>query len=158
MDAVSKGNMGAAPKVFGAASGLPSPSAFGSSLAEATGGLSLPSMPAVSSALGLDKMAKNAIDGASQKLGDALGLDGGGGGGASGGSMAGPDGAVGSNSGSDSTTGPGYSVNICSATHAETVGSLKAMIAASGIHTTVTGARTQDVGAARVELVLGNRV
>ena len=46
---------------------------------------------------------------------------------------------------------------MCSAAHSEKVGSIKATIAAAGIHTTVKGARTHKVGAARVELVGGTR-
>src|SRR5262249_54296634 len=67
------------------------------------------------------------------------------------------DGAVGGNAASDSATGPGHSVNVCSSTHSETVGSVKATIAAAGIHTTIKGARTHTIDAARIEPVGGTR-
>ncbi|MDI3284254.1 type VI secretion system tip protein TssI/VgrG [Polyangium sp. 15x6] len=157
MEAVSRGNLGATASVLGAAAGLPSPSTFGASLGDAMAAVAPAASGNASSALGLDTLVNGAIDAGAERLGEALGLDGGGGGGASGANMAGPDGAVAGNSGSDSATGPGHSINICSSTHDETVGGLKATIAAAGIHTTVNGARTQDVGAARVELVAGTR-
>lgn len=158
MEAVGQGNLGATAKAFGAAASLPSPSTLGSGLLEAAGLPQMTQVPSASSALGLDKLANDAIDGASNALGNALGLDGAGGGGSSGANMAGPDGAVAGNTGADNAKGPGHAINICSATHDEKVGGLKLTAAITGIHTTVTGARTQDVGAARVELVKGNRV
>jgi type VI secretion system secreted protein VgrG len=157
MEAVSRGNLGATASAFGTAASLPSPSAFGASLREAMAPVAPAMSGHASSALGLDTLVNGAIDAGAAGLGQALGLDGGGGGGASGANMAGPDGAVAGNSGSDSATGPGHAINVCSARHDETIGSVKATIAAAGIHTTVKGARTQDVGAARVELVAGTR-
>ena len=102
-------------------------------------------------------MIRGALAARADKLGSAEGEDGGGGGGSSLANKAGPDGAVAGNAASDSATGPGHAVNVCSATHAEKIGSVKATIAAAGIHTTIKGARTQHVGAARVELVGGTR-
>ncbi|HZF47687.1 MAG TPA: type VI secretion system tip protein TssI/VgrG [Polyangiaceae bacterium] len=197
MDAVSKGDFGAAAGALGAAAGLPTPSAFGAELAGlgggessgggeghgaqksagggggegheaargADGGGSMLDMlltggnPAVAATrkLGIDSLVHGAIDAAGDSVGEALGLGGGGGGGASAANKAGPEGAVGSNSAADSATGPGHAVNVCSATHTESVGSVKATIAAAGIHTTIKGARTQNVGAVRVELVGGTR-
>ena len=188
MDAVSKGDLGAAAGAVSAASGLPNPAEFGASLGgQPAGGGSTDldrgggeaskagagehgggregaaGEPAggpldhASSQFGLDKLVNGAIDNAAGKLGDALGVGGGGGGGESAANVAGPDGAVGGNGAGDSATGPGHAINVCSATHAEKVGSIKATIAAGGIHTTVKGARTQKIGAARVELVAGSR-
>jgi type VI secretion system secreted protein VgrG len=155
MDAVSRGNLGATAQAFKAAAGLPSPAAFGASL---RGPGLAPSIPgSASGALGLDSLVNGAIDAGAGALGDALGLGGGEGGGASGANLAGPDGSVAGNAGSDSATGPGHSVDVCSATRSEKVGSLKVTLAAAGIHTTVKGARTQDVGALRAELVAGTR-
>lgn len=178
MDAVSKGDLGAAAGAVSVATGMPTPSAFGASLAGSGGGGGggeaskgggggeaskaggagggAPA-PGASSQLGLDSLINGALDAGAGKLGDALGLDGAGGGGESAANEAGPDGAVGANAGGDSAAGPGHAINVCSATHDESVGSLKVTIAAAGIHTTIKGARTHDIGAARVELVGGTR-
>lgn len=110
-----------------------------------------------SSALGLDDFIGGAVSSAADELGDILGLGGDGGGGSSEANKGGPDGGVGGNSGGDSATGPGFSVTVCSSTHSESVGAVKATIAAAGIHTMVTGARTQSIGAAHIELVGGTR-
>ncbi len=170
MQAVSNGDLGAAAGAFGSAAGLPMPGAFGASLAASGGGGGGASGGAggggqsggaggggFSQAVGLDAMVSGAIQSGGSALGSALGLGGAGGGGQSAANAAGPDGAVGGNSASNNTTGPGHAITTCSSTHAEDVGSVKATIAAAGIHTTVKGARTQDVGAARIELVGGTR-
>jgi type VI secretion system secreted protein VgrG len=173
MNAVSNGDLSAAAGAVSAATGVPTPPAVGTAIQVATGlgvggapaggapaasGLpALPSLDHASSQFGLDTLVNGALDAGAGALGSALGLDGGGGGGASGANAAGPVGAVGSNSAADSATGPGHAINECSATHGEKVGSLKATIAAAGIHTTISGARTHKIGAARVELVGGTR-
>ncbi len=189
MDAVSKGDLGAAAGAMSAASGMPTPPAVGAAMKAAAlgggGGADTNDGAAdrgggggdrvakgggadrgaggggggggASKAFGLDSLVNGAIEGGAAKLGDALGLDSGGGGGSSAGNEGGPAGAVGGNAAADSATGPGYAVTKCSATHDEKVGSIKATIAAAGIHTTVKGARTHEIGAARVELVGGTR-
>ncbi len=166
MNAMSQGNLGAAGSAMSAASGMPMPADVGAAMqgSSAGGGDAgpVPTIPGAnldnaSSQLGLDTMVNGALDAGADNLGSALGLGGGGGDGSSEANQAGPDGAVGSNSGADSSTGPGYAVNVCSATHAEKVGSIKATIAAAGIHTTIKGARTHTIGAARAELVGGTR-
>jgi type VI secretion system secreted protein VgrG len=203
MDAVSKGDLGAAAGAVSAATGIPTPPAVGAAIQAATGlggggaggggeaarsgggeatrsggggpakysggeaatsggggGGGLPALPSLdhaSSQLGLDKLVNGALDAGAGALGAALGLGGGGGGGESQANKAGPDGAVGGNAGADSATGPGHAINVCSATHGEKVGSIKATIAAAGIHTTVKGARVHKIGAARFELVGGTR-
>ena len=179
MNAVSNGDLGAAAGAVAAAAGIPGPAAVGAAMGggggDGAGGgtATMGGAPAggearpeggapaggggASAATGLDALINGAIDAGADKLGEALGLDGGGGGGASAANKAGPDGAVGGNAASDSATGPGHAINVCSATHGEDVGSVKATIAAAGIHTTVKGARTQKVGAAHVELVGGTR-
>jgi type VI secretion system secreted protein VgrG len=168
MDAVSRGDLGAAAGAVRGAAALPSPGAFGASLlggggSAARGGGGIATRGgggeggAPAGAAGLDTMIHGALQSRADKLGDAQGQDGGGGGGSSLANTAGPDGAVGGNAASDSATGPGHAVNVCSATHAEDIGSVKATIAAAGIHTTIKGARNQTVGAARVELVGGTR-
>jgi type VI secretion system secreted protein VgrG len=186
MDAVSKGDLGAAANAVSAASGIPMPPAVGTAMQIAAaagvggggeegewegegtggdgggggGGLGLPKVPSLdhaSSQFGIDKLVNGAIQGGADKLGAALGIDGGGGGGSSAENVAGPDGAVGGNAAADSATGPGHAINVCSATHDEKVGSMKVNIAAAGIHTTIKGPRTQTIGAAHVELVGGTR-
>jgi type VI secretion system secreted protein VgrG len=197
MDAVSKGDLGAAATAVSAASGIPMPPAVGAAMqaggggggggggtadrnpgggghgegggdpraagggggggGEGGGGGGLPSLDHASSQFGLDKLVNGALDAGAGKLGEALGLGGSGGGSSSGDNHGGPGGAVGGNSASDSATGPGHAINVCSSTHSEDVGSIKATIAAAGIHTTVNGPRTHKIGAARVELVGGGR-
>jgi type VI secretion system secreted protein VgrG len=171
MNAVSNGDLGAAAGTFGAAAGLPMPGAFGSSLTPPAGGGGADNGGGgdggggdggaggggFSQTVGLDSLVSGAIASAGSKLGEALGAGGGGGGGSSAANVAGPEGAVDGNAAADSATGPGHAVNVCSATHTEKVSSIKASIAAAGIHTTVKAARKQDVGAARVELVAGTR-
>jgi len=152
MDSVSGGNLAAAGDAMAAASGIPGPSAVGGAIQKASD-----AGAHASSAVGLDKMVNGALDAGAGALGNALGLGGGGGGGSSAANTAGPVGAVGSNAAADSATGPGWAVNECAVTHSETVGSIKATIAAAGIHTTIKGARTHTIGAARVELVGGTR-
>jgi type VI secretion system secreted protein VgrG len=172
MNDVSQGNLGAAGSAISAASGMPMPGAVGAAMQAASaggggdpsggGGGPVPTIPEAhldnaSSQFGLDKLVNGALDAGADKLGSALGVGGGGGGESSDANQAGPGGAVGSNSGGDSATGPGHAINECSSTHSEKVGSIKATIAAAGIHTTIKGARTHKIGAARVELVGGTR-
>ena len=167
MQAVSNGNLGAAAGTLSAAAGLPTPGGFANALGggggqnggggAGGGGGSGGASSSLTSALGIDSLVSNAIQSGGDKLGKALGGGGGGGGGSSQANTAGPDGAVGGNAAADSATGPGHAVNVCSSTHSETIGSIKTTIAAAGIHTTVKGDRSQNVGAARVELVAGTR-
>ena len=186
MDAVAKGDLSGAADAMNAAAGMPGPDQFAGDLDRGSGGggggggLDRGAgadrgsdggggdrgmdrdgggepAPGVSQKYGLDALAKGAIHHAGDALGGALGLSGDGGGGESEANVAGPDGAVGGNAAGDSAAGPGHSINVCSSTHAEKVGAVKATIAAGGIHTTINGARTQTIGAARVELVGGSR-
>src|SRR5262249_23000094 len=150
MHAVSRGDLGAAAGAVRAASGIPTASAVGSSLQTATaagevtsggGGavLSPPSLPSGDPAgglVGLDKLIQGALDASAGKLGEALGRDGsggGGGGGSGAANTAGPSGGAEGNAAADSTTGPGFAINRCASTHAETVGGLKVTLAAAGI-------------------------
>jgi type VI secretion system secreted protein VgrG len=155
MDAVSQGNLGAAKDAFGAAAGMPGPQQMTQDM---TGG-GAQGAPGGGGGGGdpLMAMAKGAIDQAAGAVEDAAGAGGADGGGSSEANAAGPDGAVGGNAAANSSTGPGYSMNVCSATHAESVGALKVTLAAAGIHTTAKGARSQKIGALRVELVGGTR-
>ncbi|XXT16019.1 type VI secretion system tip protein TssI/VgrG [Sorangium sp. So ce429] len=153
MDALSAGELGAAAKALDAVAGLPSPAAFGASLGAAAGPAATPG----GDAGWLDALLGGAIGVRRGPPGDAFCLAGGGSSGSSAADEAGTDGAAASNSASDSATGPGHSVNVCASTHDEKIGGMKATIATAGIHTTVGGARTQDIGAARIELVAGTR-
>jgi type VI secretion system secreted protein VgrG len=183
MDAVSNGDLSGAAGAFGAAAGMPTPESFagdvggGGGGAEKAGheghgeqhggadggGRGMETAPApeggggASKQFGLDALAKGALAKGSDALAGALGVGGDGGGGESEANAAGPDGAVGGNAAGDSASGPGHTINLCSATHAEKVGSVKATIAAGGIHTTINGARTMKIGAAHIELVGGTR-
>jgi type VI secretion system secreted protein VgrG len=167
MDAAGKGDLSGAGQATSAAASMPTPEEFGGELDRATdgapeGGKGMEkteggAAPGISEKSGLAALAKGAIAKGGAALGKAVGAGGEEGGGQSEANVAGPDGAVSGNAAADSATGPGHSINVCSATHAEKVGSVKATIAAGGIHTTVKGARTQSVGAARIELVGGAR-
>ncbi|RLB53022.1 MAG: type VI secretion system tip protein VgrG, partial [Deltaproteobacteria bacterium] len=108
-----------------------------------------------SAASGLDKMVNKGIDdavgGAAGGLKDALGV------GQGGKVVPGPPGGVSGNAAADNTCGPGHSVHKVTSTFDETIGSIRATIAAGDINTNVTGARTQSIGAARIEIVKGVR-
>jgi type VI secretion system secreted protein VgrG len=166
MDATSQGDLSGAAQATSAAASMPTPEEFGGELDRATAppeGGGAPEKaegakaPGASQKVGLDALAKGAIAKGGAALGKALGAGGGEGGGQSEANVAGPDGAVSGNAAADSGTGPGHSINLCAASHAEKVRSVKATIAAGGINTTVKGARTQSIGAARIELVGGTR-
>jgi type VI secretion system secreted protein VgrG len=108
-----------------------------------------------SKASGLNDMVnsgiENAVSGAAGGLKDALGV------GQSGKVVPGPPGGVSGNAEADNTCGPGHSIHKSTSTYAETIGSIRATIALDSINTNIGGDRTQDIGAARVELVNGTR-
>ncbi|MGK3992003.1 type VI secretion system Vgr family protein [Sorangium sp. So ce1024] len=153
MDALGTGDLGATGKALGAVASLPSPAAFGASLGAVAGG---PASPGGDAGY-VEALLGSAMGGATGRPNDPSDRGRNGDSGGSGERDAGPDGEAVDNSASDSTTGPGHSVNVCAATHDEKVGGMKATIAAAGIHTNVGGARTQRIGAARIELVAGTR-
>ena len=107
----------------------------------------------------------HAVNGAIQRgvrsaagaLGEALGLGGGGGGGESEANVGGPEGSVAGIDAEDRAKGPGHATGKISGSHTETVGAVKVIAALNGVNTNVAGALTQSIGAARVELVMGNR-
>jgi len=87
----------------------------------------------------------------------AEGSGGGAGGGSSAANEAGPTAGVGSTEGADDACGPGHSILSVTSPHDEKVGGLRVVISAGKNTTTVTGARKSDAGAAKVELIAGNR-
>jgi type VI secretion system secreted protein VgrG len=56
----------------------------------------------------------------------------------------------------DRAKGPGHSTYKVTGSHKETVGALKLLATANGINTNIAGNMSQNVGAAHVELVLGD--
>jgi type VI secretion system secreted protein VgrG len=109
----------------------------------------------ISAASGLDEMVTKGIDeniqGAANAAKDALGV------GKSGKNFPGPPGGISGDPKADNTCGPGHSVHQVAATYKETIGSLRATIAAGDINTNIGATRTQTIGAARIELVRGLR-
>ena len=109
----------------------------------------------LSAASGLDEMVTNgindAVDGTAGAVKDALGM------GQSGKNFPGPPGGVSGNAEADNKCGPGHSVHQVNGAYSETIGSLRATLAASTINTNIGATRTQTIGAARVEIVNGLR-
>ena len=124
-----------------------------------TGGAEAPlgKVGSLSKKSGLDSMIHGALGKGADALKDALGAGGGGGGGSSEANAAGPDGTAGGNAAAHASCGPGHAITKVAATHAETIGGLKVTLAAGGVKTNVTGARSLSVGAASLELVGGAR-
>jgi type VI secretion system secreted protein VgrG len=79
-----------------------------------------------------------------------------GGGGQSAANEAGPDGTVGAIANADREKGPGHNIHKVGAALTETIGAMKIVAAANTVSTNVAGAMTQNVAAARVEMVMGN--
>jgi type VI secretion system secreted protein VgrG len=129
---------------------------------------------------GADAHGPSGMMGAAQTVGDAMvgqafrkasqkgvrkgakALSGGaaGAGGAAGGSSAanegGPEGAVAGIDGGDKEKGPGHSIHKIGAAFTETIGAMKLVAAANDVMTNVAGSMTQNVGAAKLDLVLGD--
>ena len=96
------------------------------------------------------------VGAAHNALAGALGLDSAGGGGESGMNAAGPAGDVAGVDATDREKGPGHSTALIAGSHTEKVGSIKALGAIKQIDTNVSGNKTIDVGAATVQLAIGN--
>ncbi len=90
-------------------------------------------------------------------LGAALGLDSDGGGGESEANEAGPVGDVGGVDATDRAKGPGHSTSKIAGTVKESIGSVRVATASTGVGLNVNGNVTDTIGAARVEMALGNR-
>lgn len=166
MDAIRGGDMGGAAGLLAGAAGVPVPSA----LSDAVPGLARPaatqapgggaSTAGITSQLAVDQAVNNAIQqgiqGGANALSEAMGAGGGGGGGGSMDNVGGPEGDVGGISGEDRTKGPGHNLNTVSATHSETVGGMRVVAAVNGVMTNVATNLTENVGAAKVTMALGN--
>src|SRR6185369_2625884 len=111
--------------------------------------------------LGADKAVNSAIDrgtaAAANALGAALGLDADGGGGESEANQGGPAGDVDGVDATDRAKGPGHNTNKVSGKQDEKVGTFKITAAVNGINNNTSGDMKQSIGAARLEMVLGNR-
>jgi type VI secretion system secreted protein VgrG len=183
MQAVANGDLGAAAPMMAQAAGLPaSPAdvlggAFGGEAggeseggdaggdaggeSEGGGGEGEEGPPGITTQLGVDSAVNQAIargtGAAASALGAALGLDSGGGSSASGQNLSGPAGDVAGVDATDRAKGPGHSKSKVTGTLSEKVGSVKVTAALTGIHTKVAGDLTETIGAARAELIMGNR-
>jgi type VI secretion system secreted protein VgrG len=93
---------------------------------------------------------------AQQALGSALGLGGGDGGGSSGANLAGPEGDVAGVDATDRAKGPGHGIAKVGGAHTEKAGALRVTAALTSIDTNVAGAKSIKVGAATVQLAIGN--
>lgn len=98
------------------------------------------------------------ISSARDAVGNALGVGPGQGGGESGGNVGGAGGDAGGQEESNTAKGPGHSIFDVAGTHSETSAGLRVRAALNGINTNVGADGTENVGAAYVELLLGNHV
>ena len=172
MDSLGGGNLGAAAGLLGAAAALPSAAGFAGALGGGGGGM--PGLAATNTAPGADASAggiagRNVIDqavngaiqkgvrGAGAALGAALGVGGAGGGGSSEANAAGPAGDVDGIDATDREKGPGHSTSKITGAAEEKVGSIKVTASLVGQMFNVAGNMKQKIGAARAELILGNR-
>lgn len=168
MKAVADGNLGGAAALVAGASGIP-----GASQAMALLGATPPEPASTDPAPG--EQASAAVDSGTNELraaatsaihrgmnaarnavGSALGVGGGGGGGSSADNVAGPDGAASGSDKSKTTKGPGHHIGKIAGSHSETSAALRIMAVLNGINTNVTVTQTQNIGAAYVEMVLGD--
>jgi len=177
MQAVANGDLGAAAPLMASAAGLPSsPGAAmgggGEGGGEAgrndgggeggdEGGGEGEQSPGVTAQLGIDKAVDNAISkgahGAANALGAALGLDADGAGGESEANEAGPVGDVDGVDATDRAKGPGHSTSKIAGSAKEQIGSVRVVAAVKEVSENVTGNLTETIGAARLEMALGNR-
>ncbi|MEP7119444.1 MAG: type VI secretion system tip protein TssI/VgrG [Byssovorax sp.] len=100
---------------------------------------------------------KSGVGAAKSALGAALGLDSAGGGGSSMANAGGPEGDVAGVDATDREKGPGHSTAKVAGAYSEAIGAIKVLGVLDGVNTSVAGSMTQHVGAAHVELVIGNR-
>ncbi|EYE99973.1 VgrG protein [Chondromyces apiculatus DSM 436] len=96
------------------------------------------------------------VGAARNALAGALGIDAAGGGGESGANAAGPAGDVAGVDATDREKGPGHSTAKIAGSHTEKVGSMKGLAAIKQIDTNVKGNKSIDVGAATIQLAIGN--
>ena len=100
---------------------------------------------------------KSGVGAAKSALGAALGLDASGGGGSSMDNAGGPAGDVAGIDATDREKGPGHSTAKVGGAYSEAVGAVKVLGVLNGVNTSVAGSMKQNVGAAHVEIVMGNR-
>lgn len=100
---------------------------------------------------------KSGVGAAKSALGAALGLDSSGGGGSSMDNAGGPAGDVAGIDATDREKGPGHSTAKVGGAYSEAVGAIKVLGVLNGVNTSVAGSMKQNVGAAHVEIVMGNR-
>lgn len=164
MSALASGDLGAAAGVVAGASGLPGASAMASAIAGPPAAMTPAAGQSAADIAGVNALRAGATGmiqqgaaSAMSAVNDALGTGGGAGGGASGANAAGPEGAVDGVDEAKNTKGPGHQINKLASTHTETSAALRVLAAVNGINTNVAATMTQTVGAAHLELILGNR-
>jgi type VI secretion system secreted protein VgrG len=176
MEAAKNGDLSAVGSMVARASGLPGASDLAASFggggapgggasggSAAAGGLSVPGLPG-GSTNALAAIASNAAHRAISKgtaaahgaLANALGIDASGGGGESMANAGGPAGDVAGVDATDREKGPGHSMAKVAGSHSETVGGLQVLGALQTIDTNVAADKTVNVGAATVELAIGD--
>lgn len=166
LDAVADGQLAASAGVLGGAVALPTASDLGRAIsagpgfarsAEGTeasaGGIAVGSAVGAATSGALGKAAKKT----KARLGEAQGGGGGSAGGQSAENVAGPEGALSGFSESDTTAGPGYSQYQVSADHKEVIGGMRIAASADATNFNIKGTMTEDVGAAHIELIAGDR-
>jgi type VI secretion system secreted protein VgrG len=182
MESVAGGDLSGVAGMVGAASGIPGAGQMAASMAAPPGGgggapgggggpPGAPSPVAQANAAiagqgnALQAMAQSAASQAISRgagmaqgaIAGALGLGGSGsGGGESGANAAGPAGDVPGIDATDRAKGPGHSIAKVGGAHEETVGTAKVTAALTSIDTNVTGAASVKVGAATLQLAIGN--
>ena len=168
MQAVANGNLGGAAALVAGASGLPGASeavsALGASPPEPASTQTAPGAEASAAADSGANLLRAAATSAIQRgvgaarnaVGNALGAGGSGGGGSSNDNVGGPDGAATGADASKNTKGPGHNTGAIAASHTETSAALRVLGVLNGVNTNVAISQTQTVGAAYVELVLGD--
>ncbi len=172
MDALKNGDLSAAGALIAGAGALPAAGAVAASMGGG-GGSGEAGPAATRAAPGTDESAGaiaggnmldaaigNMMQTAASKALNALegpqGADAGGGGGASDANVVGPVGDVDGVDATDRAKGPGHSILKVTGSHNETAAALKVLATVNGINTNIAGSVTQNVGAAHVELVLGD--
>lgn len=167
MQDVANGNLGAAAGLVAGASGLPGASEAMSALGAPPAPAATQTAPGAEASAAADSGAnalraaatsaiQKSMSAASNAVGNALGVGGGGGGESGADNEAGPDGAASGADNSKSTKGPGHHVGAIAGSHTETSAALRIMAVLNGINTNVAVSQTQSIGAAYIEMVLGD--
>ncbi|MCB9589683.1 MAG: type VI secretion system tip protein VgrG [Polyangiaceae bacterium] len=164
MNALANGDLGTAAGLVAGASGLPGAGAMASAIAGPPAAMTPAAGQSAGDIAGVNAlraaatgMIQQGASGAMDAVNNALGTGGGDGGGASGANAAGPEGNVDGVDEAKNTKGPGHQINKVGGSHTETSAALRVMAAVNGINTNVGASATQTVGAAYLELILGDR-